>query len=125
MSRQSQPRVALQYANVIRLAQGDLKRRVAAGDLLLDDALQGVGLTPEEHDALSRMTVFDLLCAAKHVGVTRARGVLSAKDISETMRVGHLTDRQRKALVRGVRWRIPRSCAHPSRRQDSPCHRAA
>lgn len=107
---------ALARANAVRLRQADLKRRVRAGDLRLDDLLSAHSpLDDDDADALGRMRVYDLLIAARRCGPTVARKTLSDVLIPEQKRIERMTARQRGALAQAVRQRIPWACSAPAR----------
>jgi hypothetical protein len=105
---------ALAKANEVRFCQADLKQRIKDGRLTLDALLlQTADLGDEERDAIDRLLVLTLLESAHRVGTTRARNVLRVVEIGERRRVGSLTVRQRHALARELRWRIPTACSSP------------
>jgi len=86
-----QPLDALAVANEARLAQVAVRRAVTSGDLGLADALT--------HPDAQRMTVVRLLCAQRGWGHVRASKALSEVGVSQSRRVGELTDRQRQVLA--------------------------
>ncbi len=88
---------ALEYANQIRLARADIKRRVAGGEL---SAHQIIAESPPE---VGRMTVAELLMSQRRWGRTRCRKLLSCVPISETKTIGSMTERQRNELAQLLR----------------------
>jgi hypothetical protein len=84
---------ALEQANRVRLARADLKRRVARGEITVADVILSC---PWE---VRSMSVFDLLTSQRRWGRTRARKFLSSLPLSETKRIGTLTNRQRVTLA--------------------------
>lgn len=116
-----QPREALLKANEVRLKQAELKRRIKAGQLHLDAVLIGTAdLTDEELDAFDRMEVAAFLCAARLVGPTRLRKILTAAvntgdprrplTLATTKRLVSLTVWQRHKLAKVVREYVPHAC---------------
>jgi hypothetical protein len=83
---------ALQRANKVRLAQAELKRRIAAGEI---NASEVILTCPWEADSMS---VADLLMSQRRWGHTRCRNFLAGVPMSETKTVGSMTQRQRHAL---------------------------
>lgn len=88
---------ALALANAKRLAMAKLKREVAAGDLTVSAALRDPRAEP--------LPLLDLLCAQHRWGRERAlrflRKLKTADTIvSESRRVGDLTERQRLGIDR-------------------------
>jgi hypothetical protein len=84
---------ALELANRVRLARATLKRRVGAGDLA---AAEVIVTCPWEAET---MPIMDLLMSQRRWGRTRCRKFLTSIQMSETKRVGALTDRQRRTLA--------------------------
>lgn len=84
---------ALGRANDIRVARCTLKRRIRAGEL---DAAGILTSPPEE--ALT-MSVLELLQVQHRWGRARALKLLRKAAMSETRRVGELTERQRLSLA--------------------------
>ncbi len=87
---------ALARANQVRLARAELKRQVAAGrrspvDVVLD--------CPWEAES---MTVSELLCSQRRWGRARSRKLIVSVELTETKRLGTLTDRQRRILARAL-----------------------
>ena len=84
---------ALERANKVRLARAELKRRVATGragvaEVILD--------CPWEAES---MAVADLLMSQRRWGQTRCRKFLSQIPMSESKRIGSMTERQRRTLA--------------------------
>jgi len=84
---------ALEQANRVRLARAELKRRVARGETKVADVILSC---PWESQSMS---VFDLLTSQRRWGSTRARKFLTSLPLSETKRIGDLTNRQRVTLA--------------------------
>jgi len=84
---------ALRQANKVRLARAELKRRVASGALPAADIVLSC---PAEAET---MTVADLLIAQRRWGRMRSRKLLALIPITETKRLGTLTERQALALA--------------------------
>ena len=90
---QEQHLQALEYANRVRLARAEMKRKVAAGELsageiILDSPWQA-----------NSMSISDLLMSQKRWGRTRCRRLLVSLGVPENKQVGTLTVRQREALA--------------------------
>ena len=96
MSAQSME--ALVLANEVRLARADLKRRVKDGETDIREVLREV---PEE---VASMKVFDLLAAQHRWGRQRVLRLMRDAELSESKRLGELTERQRRVLIRYVGW---------------------
>jgi hypothetical protein len=84
---------ALQYANRVRLARADMKRRIAAGELPAADVV--LSCPWQAHS----MSISDLLMSQKRWGRTRCRRLLVSLAVPENKQVGTLTERQRSALA--------------------------
>jgi hypothetical protein len=84
---------ALERANQVRLARAELKRRVAIGDV---DVAEVILDCPWEAES---MAVADLLMSQRRWGQTRCRKFLSQIPMSETKRIGSMTERQRRTLA--------------------------
>ena len=78
---------ALERANQVRLARAELKRRVATGAV---DVAEVILECPWEADS---MAVADLLMSQRRWGQTRCRKFLSQIPMSETKRIGSMTER--------------------------------
>lgn len=88
---------ALARANEIRLGRAKLKRDIKSGRLAVTDVIAN---PPEP--ALT-MPVMDLLCAQYQWA--RARSLRTLQDVgvmSERRRIGDLTERQRRILVKAL-----------------------
>lgn len=88
----SQHMRALAKANEVRLARASLKRSIAAGDTTVAEVLDDHPLEAEG------MTVAELLASQRRWGKTRSRKLLSRLDLTESKRIGTLTERQMKLL---------------------------
>jgi len=90
---QEQHLQALQYANRVRLARADMKRRIAAGTLSAAEVI--LSCPWQAHS----MSISDLLMSQKRWGRTRCRRLLVSLGVPENKQVGTLTERQRLALA--------------------------
>src|SRR6187200_3012359 len=90
---QDQHLKALEYANRVRLARAQLKRRVAAGELTAADVVMECPWQAQS------MSISDLLMSQKRWGRTRCRRLLMSLSVPENKQVGTLTERQRLALA--------------------------
>ena len=93
MSALPQHMQALNIANSTRIARCDLKRQIRAGVKSAADVL-----TTPPPEAMT-MSVLELLQAQHRWGRTRALRLLRAAAMSETRRIGELTERQRFSLA--------------------------
>src|SRR4051812_42497729 len=84
---------ALEYANRVRLARADTKRKVAAGELPAAEVI----LSCPWH--AQTMAISDLLMSQKRWGRTRCRRLLMSHNVPENKQIGTLTERQRNALA--------------------------
>jgi hypothetical protein len=84
---------ALEYANRVRLARARMKRRIASGELPVQDVVRSC-----PWQAYS-MSISDLLMSQKRWGRTRSRRLLVSLSVPENKQVGTLTERQRQALA--------------------------
>ena len=84
---------ALQKANQIRLARAEVKRRVTAGELSAAEVVLECPLEVES------MAVMDLLMSQHRWGRQRCRKFLALVPLTESKRIGDMTDRQRRALA--------------------------
>lgn len=97
---------ALQRAQRIRLARSALRSNIAP--LTRIDGLNRVaGLLLYPPESIETLPIAELLCWARNVGRTQARGILRSADpigmtIGEKRRVGDLSQRQRTALVQFI-----------------------
>jgi hypothetical protein len=84
---------ALARANEVRLARAALKRQVAAGER---SAMEVVIECPWEAESMS---ISELLCSQRRWGRARSRKLIVAAGLTETKRLGSLTERQRRILA--------------------------
>ena len=84
---------ALEYANRVRLARARMKRRIASGELPVQDVV--LSCPWQAHS----MSISDLLMSQKRWGRTRSRRLLVSLSVPENKQVGTLTERQRQALA--------------------------
>ena len=84
---------ALEYANRVRLARARMKRRIASGELPVQDVVRSCPW--QAHS----MSISDLLMSQKRWGRTRSRRLLVSLSVPENKQVGTLTERQRQALA--------------------------
>ena len=91
--------LALEYANRVRLARAELKRRIAGGEL---SAAEVVMNCPWEAHSMSIST---LLTSQKRWGRARCRRMLLSIGVAENKPVGTLTERQRLALAAALKAR--------------------
>jgi len=84
---------ALERANQVRLARAELKRRVAIGEAEVAEVILEC---PWEAES---MAVADLLMSQRRWGQTRCRKFLSQIPMSESKRIGSMTERQRRTLA--------------------------
>ena len=88
-----QPVRALQLANRVRRARGELKARVADGQLAAAEVL----LTcPSE---IAGMSIAQLLASQRGWGDARCRSFLAHVGVAENKPIGSLTERQRRAVA--------------------------
>ena len=90
---QEQHLQALEYANRVRLARADMKRRIAAGELAAAEVILSC---PWQANSMS---ISDLLMSQKRWGRARCRRLLIALGVPENKQIGTLTERQRLALA--------------------------
>jgi hypothetical protein len=88
---------ALQQANRVRLARAELKRQVTDGEISVADVVLEC---PWEAES---MAIADLLMSQHRWGRTRCRRFLSSIPMSETKRIGSMTERQRRELSARLR----------------------
>src|ERR1700759_4167321 len=93
MTRQPQRLRALERANEIRLARGELKRRIAYGDISAAEVILDPPCAAESWE------IAELLMSQRRWGSSRCRKFLLRNQISETKPVGALTERQRRLLA--------------------------
>ncbi len=84
---------ALEYANRVRLARAEMKRRIASGALPVAEVV--LECPWQAHS----MSISDLLISQKRWGRARCRRLLVSLSVPENKQVGTLTERQRSALA--------------------------
>jgi hypothetical protein len=84
---------ALEYANRVRLARAEMKRRIAAQEL---SAAEVILTSPWQSESMS---ISDLLMSQKRWGRARCRRLLLWVGVPENKRIGTLTERQRRAMA--------------------------
>jgi len=84
---------ALARANEVRLARAALKRQIAAGKL---SAIEVVRECPWQAQS---MTIAELLSSQRRWGKARSRKLIVSTGLTETKRLGTLTERQRRILA--------------------------
>jgi hypothetical protein len=84
---------ALEYANRVRLARAELKRRVASQEV---DPVEIILDCPPEAEGMS---ISDLLMSQRRWGRARCRRLLVSLGIPENKQLGTFTQRQRGALA--------------------------
>lgn len=84
---------ALEYANKVRLARAELKRKVATRETT---AATVVLECPWEADSMS---ISHLLMSQRRWGRARCRRLLLSLGIPENKQIGTMTERQRRALA--------------------------
>lgn len=84
---------ALEHANKVRLARAELKRQVAAGQVMVADVVV------ESPWQARSMEVSELLMSQKRWGRERCRRLLLSIGVPENKQLGKLTERQRLALA--------------------------
>lgn len=87
---------ALAKANEIRLARAELKRQVAAG---MRCPIEVIRDCPVETQS---MAIGELLASQRRWGSARARKLVTALKISESKKLGTLTERQRGILANAL-----------------------
>lgn len=85
---------ALVRANEVRMYRAEMKRRLAAGEVLLEELLDG------DDPLLATMKIGAVLMALPAVGATKARDALVRARISPSKTLGGMTGRQRRDLYR-------------------------
>ena len=83
---------ALQRANVVRAAGARVKAAVRSGDVSLGDAIA--------HEDAASVPVGALLACQRRWGARRAERVCAGVPVRASKRVGELTERQRREVVR-------------------------
>jgi hypothetical protein len=95
---------ALARANQVRLARARLKRDVAAGRRSATDVVREC---PWEADS---MTIAELLSSQRRWGKARSRKLILSTGLTETKRLGTLTERQRRLLARALDEKYAAAC---------------
>lgn len=88
---------ALQLANDARSGRAELKRQIAAGNVRLAEVLTD---PPPEATGISLAA---LLLSQRGWGRIKTRRFLSSNDLSETRKLGELSQRQRELLAAELR----------------------
>jgi hypothetical protein len=101
---------ALQVANEVRLARSRLKKDVGRGEV---SAAEVIGACPWE---ARTMTVAELLDSQARWGGKRCRSFLGSISMSETRKIGELTERERNRLIQEL---SPKE-ARPDRAATTP-----
>ncbi len=83
---------ALARANEVRLARADMKRQIARGERT---AAEVVLECPWQAES---MTIAELLSSQRRWGKARSRKLIVSTGLTETKRLGTLTERQRRLL---------------------------
>jgi hypothetical protein len=96
----SQCMQALARANEVRLARAALKRNISAGRNSVTDVILS---SPWEAQSMS---LSELLCSQRRWGRARSRKLLASATLSEGKRLGTLTERQRRILVRELEAKL-------------------
>jgi hypothetical protein len=84
---------ALARANEVRLARASLKRQVAAGKITASEVVRECPWQAES------MTIAELLSSQRRWGKARSRKLIVSTGLTETKRLGTLTERQRRLLA--------------------------
>jgi hypothetical protein len=92
---------ALQVANNVRSARAQLKRDVAAGVLSVADVLV------DPPPVAAGISLSSLLVSQRGWGRIKCRRFLSSNDVSETRKLGELSQRQRELLAADLHARDP------------------
>ena len=95
---------ALARANRVRLARAALKREIAAGRR---SATQVVRECPWEAES---MTIAELLASQRRWGKARSRKLIVSTGLTETKRLGTLTERQRGLLSKALDEKYAAAC---------------
>jgi len=91
---------ALARANKVRLARAALKRDIGAGRR---DIVEIVSQCPWEAES---MTLAELLCSQRRWGKARSRKLIVGAGLTETKRLGTLTERQRRILAAALQAKV-------------------
>ena len=84
---------ALERANRVRSARAQLKRRIAAGELMVADVVLS------SRWEIESMPIGEILISQPHWGQGRCRGFLAGLGLRETKTLGSMTARQRIATA--------------------------
>jgi hypothetical protein len=95
---------ALARANRVRLARAALKREIAAGRR---SATEVVRECPWEAES---MTIAELLASQRRWGKARSRKLIVSTGLTETKRLGTLTERQRRLLAGALDEKYAAAC---------------
>ena len=95
---------ALARANRVRLARAALKREIAAGRRT---ATEVVRECPWEAES---MTIAELLASQRRWGKARSRKLIVSAGLTETKRLGTLTERQRRLLAGALDEKYAAAC---------------
>jgi hypothetical protein len=105
---------ALQLANDVRSGRAELKRQIAAGAVRVSDVLV------DPPPVAAGIPIAALLVSQRGWGRIKSRRFLSSNDVSETRKLGELSQRQRELLATELRGMDPlaarlreRSAARP------------
>lgn len=101
----AQRRAALEEANRRRTAGADLKKRVAAGLVYVDEVVTGDA--GDDQQAGDSLTVYRLILAAPRIGPVKARAMLRYAGVPSDKQVRLLTPGQREKLADVVRYHAP------------------
>lgn len=99
-----QAREALAKADRIRYERSELKKLLAVREIGLDDILERT----EVPECIQNMRLVDLIQAGRQFGPTKAKRVMRISRLGESTRVGSLSLRQRKEVVRVMAHHFPR-----------------
>ena len=91
---------ALARANQVRLARAALKRDIGAGRRSVTDVVTD---SPWEAESMS---LSELLCSQRRWGRARSRKLLASAALGEGKKIGSLTERQRRILVRTLEEKL-------------------
>ena len=92
-SQPAQHMQALARANEVRLARAALKRQVGAGNRNVKEIVLEC---PWEAES---MTISELLSSQRRWGKARSRKLIVSAGLSETKRIGAMTQRQRRVIA--------------------------
>lgn len=92
--------LALERANLVRLARAELKRQIAAEEISASHVILDC---PWE---AASMSISDLLMCQRRWGRARCRRLLVSLGVPENKQIGTLTQRQRSALAAVLRTKV-------------------